>query len=399
MSQPFRIARFARVLGSAVAAPVLVVALAGCEEPPTVRTYAVSRKIENENERILADWRAKINESEPKRATGSESAGQKVPGRLLAALVPHGGQTWTFKLLGDAEAVGRHAADVRKFVEAVAFERDQPKWTLPPNWRMKTPPGDMRFATLLVGDENPPLELAVSILPGGQDVAANVNRWRGQMGLPPQSAAEAEKSAATLTTPAGPARWVDVAGEYDPKASMAPFAAMAGGMNRPSGELPAGHPPLPNIPSVPPAAMSPDDLPVRFQVPAGWRPSPPPQFAVAAFTVGDENEEAVVSVSSASGGLLPNVNRWRSQLGLPEVDENALDTLATKMKVAGRDGTLVEIIGLARLGGEQKATYVVMVDEAPGTTWFIKMTGDATVAFREREKFLSFAQSLKFVEP
>jgi hypothetical protein len=372
--------------------------VAGCRPEETVRTYTVNRTIEEENNRILADWRANGAAAAAKEDEDSASSAKKVPGRLLAALLPHGSQTLVFKMIGDREAVGKHAVAVRAFIEGVSFDGDKPKWTLPPQWRNKTPPGDMRYATLLVGDENPPLELAVSLMPAGQDLVLNVNRWRGQVSLPNLPPAEAEAAAVTLSTPAGPARFVDVSGEYDPNASAAPFAAMAGGMSRTTGELPAGHPPLPNIPSRAGETPLPDDLPVRFQVPAGWRSIPPPTFAVAAFSVGEEEQNAVISVTPASGGLLANVNRWREQMGLPEVDEGALDTLATKMKVAGRDGTLVEIIGQARLG-QQKATYVVMVDEAPGATWFIKMTGDAAAAYREREKFLTFAQSLKFVGP
>jgi hypothetical protein len=161
--------------------------------------------------------------------------------------------------------------------------------------------------------------------------------------------------------------------------------------------MPADHPPLPSIPSVPRGAFNDEELPVKFQVPAGWRPAPPPQFSVAAFDVGDDERPATVTLSSASGNLLDNVNRWRGQLQLAPVDENALDTIATKMKVAGRDATFVELIGQSRPEG-QKATYVVMVPETQGTTWFLKLTGDAAAAFREREKFLQFAAAMKFVE-
>jgi hypothetical protein len=58
------------------------------------------------------------------------------------------------------------------------------KWTLPKGWT-ETPGSGMRFATL-----NPPgpgkVELSVVVLPGAAGgEPANVNRWRGQIGLPP----------------------------------------------------------------------------------------------------------------------------------------------------------------------------------------------------------------------
>ncbi len=64
-------------------------------------------------------------------------------------------------------------------------------WTVPERW--VTVPGErpMRLATFEIPDEAGPIEVAVTQFPGrvGGELA-NINRWRGQMGLP--AAAEAE---------------------------------------------------------------------------------------------------------------------------------------------------------------------------------------------------------------
>ena len=64
-------------------------------------------------------------------------------------------------------------------------------WTVPERWI--TVPGErsMRLATFEIPDESGPIEVAVTQFPGrvGGELA-NINRWRGQMGLP--AAAEAE---------------------------------------------------------------------------------------------------------------------------------------------------------------------------------------------------------------
>jgi hypothetical protein len=368
---------------------VSAVWVAGCGEPESIRTYTVSRDIESENDRILSAWRAKAQSP-----LAAEGAKEQVPGRLLGALLPHDGETWIFKMLGDDAAVTKHVADVQGFVESVKFDGGSPRWTLPASWREKSSPGAMRYATLLVGDDDPPLELAVSQLPGEQNVADNVNRWRGQVQLPPQSAGEAEASAVEITTAAGPARWVDLKGKYVPGQGMAPFASGQGGA-----ALPADHPPLPSIP--PAAAAAPpsqDDLPVRFQTPAGWRAGPATQFSVASFVAGDADERVTITVSAASGEVLENVNRWRGQLQMPPIDQTTLEGAATPLKVDGRSGVSVELIGPAK-SGEQQAIYGAIIDDAPPGKWFVKMMGDATVAFRERERFLAFVTSLKFVGP
>lgn len=65
-------------------------------------------------------------------------------------------------------------------------------WTAPADWEKKTGSA-MRKATYVVkGDGGAVADLAVSAFPGdvGGEVA-NVNRWRGQVGLPPVGDAEA----------------------------------------------------------------------------------------------------------------------------------------------------------------------------------------------------------------
>lgn len=68
-------------------------------------------------------------------------------------------------------------------------------WTVPGHWQSK-PASAMRKATFVVtGEGGVTAELAVTAFPG--DVggeAANINRWRNQIQLPPLSEAEAIKS-------------------------------------------------------------------------------------------------------------------------------------------------------------------------------------------------------------
>lgn len=365
-----------------------VAAALGCREPEQIRTYEVDRSLEEENEKLAKAWRDKAQ-------TVKRPADSK-PGRLLGALLPHGDETWTFKVLGDIEAVSRQADAVRKFVESIKFEGGAPSWTLPANWRTSPTANPNRYATLLLDESTPPLELAVGKLPGEQSVSDNVNRWRGQVQLPPLNAAAADESAETLQTPAGPARWVDLSGAYSPTAGMAPFAGGAMGGMAPGASLPADHPP---IGAAAPAGAAPAaaDLPIRFQTPAEWQTTAPPQFSIAAFTAGADGRQARITISSAAGDLLQNVNRWRQQIQLGPIDQDALDGAAVKLKVDGRDAVYVELIGLASPQGQQ-AVYGIVIPDSSGRSWFVKMMGDAAAASRERERFLTFVSTFKFVQ-
>lgn len=362
-------------------------ALCGCREPEQIQTYEVDRTLEQENETLAKAWRDKAQIV--KRPADSK------PGRLLGALLPHGDETWTFKVLGDIEAVSRQAEAVRKFIESIKFDGGQPSWTLPASWRTSPTANPNRYATLLLDESTPPLELAIGKLPGEQSTADNVNRWRGQVQMPPLKADAADQSAETLTTPAGPARWVDLSGMYSPGAGMAPFAGGARPGMGSSAALPADHPPIGASPAA--TATPPTDLPIRFQAPADWQTTVPPQFSIAAFTAEQEGRTARISISNSGGDLLANVNRWRQQIQLGPIDQDALDGAATKLKVDGRDAIYVELIGRAASEGQQ-AVYGIVISDSPGQSWFVKMMGDAAVAYRERERFLNFVATFKFVK-
>ena len=77
---------------------------------------------------------------------------------------------------------------------ALAAERwsgDGISWEAPEGWTPKQGTSEMRFAEIDLGDK---LVLVVSRFPGnvGGDLA-NVNRWRGQLQLPPVKADELDK--------------------------------------------------------------------------------------------------------------------------------------------------------------------------------------------------------------
>jgi hypothetical protein len=82
--------------------------------------------------------------------------------------------------------------------EAAGF--DAPKWAkLPAGWSVG-PENSMRKATWIVaGPNGSKAEIAVTVFPGSVGgLTANVNRWRGQIGLPSASSDEIAASAQTI---------------------------------------------------------------------------------------------------------------------------------------------------------------------------------------------------------
>lgn len=145
----------------------------------------------------------------------------EAPLRMLGAIVPHQGATWFFKLTGPDAVVAPEKAAFLEFLKTVKVSAQAPaapvataaapaappadmagtpvvsasgpglKWTAPAGWQEK-PGAGMRKATFTIpGANGATAELAVTAFPGdvGGDLA-NLNRWRGQLSLPPVTEAE-----------------------------------------------------------------------------------------------------------------------------------------------------------------------------------------------------------------
>jgi hypothetical protein len=101
-------------------------------------------------------------------------------------------------------------------------------WTLPPGWKESRGTG-MRLATF-----TPPgglkTEATVVAIPGGSGgELANVNRWRGQIGLPATDDAGMAASRTTLATKAGPAAVYDLTSAGEKRTRLIAAAVETGG--------------------------------------------------------------------------------------------------------------------------------------------------------------------------
>jgi hypothetical protein len=140
---------------------------------------------------------------------------------MLGAIVSHEGQAWFFKISGPAEQVDQHAESFKTLIESIKFESGRPTWNLPAGWKevenpVASGPGLERYKTLRL-EESPVLDLAVTSLPIPQTDAdeymlANVNRWRGQMTLPPLTKADLPAQTASVATKDGRATLVSLVG-------------------------------------------------------------------------------------------------------------------------------------------------------------------------------------------
>jgi hypothetical protein len=313
--------------------------------------------------------------------------------------------------------------------------RPQLTWKTPEGWTEVTP-GEIRVASFKIQGQNGKLaDVSVVPLPGmpGTD-DANVNRWRGQVGLPPVSPEELKKSGENVEAAGQPAQLYDLVGQNPGNGEAARilgviqhrddavwFFKMTGDADlveqqkpafvaflksvsfttaaAPAG-LPASHPPVGDMGTLmaPTATISSEGKP-NWQVPAGWQEVSGGQFLVAKFMLtGDSSATGAVNVSSSpgeGGGLVGNVNRWRGQLGLAPLSEAEVNKSVTPIDVQGGKASLVDMSGTDARTGQPTRLVGVIVPQS-GQTWFYKLMGDAKVVESQKDAFTKFVQGVKY---
>ena len=137
---------------------------------------------------------------------------------------------------------------------------------------------------------------------------------------------------------------------------------------------------------------------LKWQAPASWAQAPDRPMRSVTFTMGaDKKTECYVSVlGSASGGTAANVNRWRDQMGQPELAADAIAGLP-RVTILGHESALAEIAGEFTGADGAKMTGWLLrgaVCETPDASIFVKMMGPESEVQSEKENFIAFCQSL-----
>lgn len=309
------------------------------------------------------------------------------------------------------------------------------QWTTPAGWS-ELPPTSMRSPNFRVaGDEH--AECYLTTLSGeGGGLAANLDRWRGQMSQPPFSPAEIDALprvqwlgqqavfvqidgtwtgmggsedasdyrlvGALLVTPSS-SRFLKMIGPRDLiaretdafhgllasfRAGGAPAGASAGANPAPSG---TGSLAAPSAPSLPAAASGGGAF--TWTVPVGWKLGPQKAMREVTLLGGPQGEvECYVSaLGGEAGGLISNLSRWRQQLDQPPIDEAEAAQLP-RVAMLGGEAPVLEVARTDDPGADAVlgAAYV-----NPQGSVFVKMLGKKAAIEREREAFLGFCRSLR----
>jgi hypothetical protein len=199
-----------------LAVSAVVAWAAGCEQRESVTRYTVDKP----------PALAPLKTSDPHAGLAGPTEPGEAKDRTLGAIVPNADEGWFFKLTGPKDAVAAQTDAFHAFLKSVRFnEQGKPQWTLADGWQER-PGSDIRYATLILPGAGKPLELTVTALRRSGDDAAyalvNINRWRGQLQLPPISADRLADESTQVTLAGATATVVDLVG-----------TASSAGMGRP----------------------------------------------------------------------------------------------------------------------------------------------------------------------
>lgn len=177
---------------------------------------------------------------------------------------------------------------------------------------------------------------------------------------------------------------------YAPKENSGTDMTAAGnGNDMMNGSLPAGHPSFENT----------GQPQVNWKTPDGWKEQPASEFRLGSFNISGENgkqaDVSIVPLPGDAGGDVPNVNRWRGQVGLTSLSDEELQKTAQSIDVGGQPGQMYEEIG-TNPGSDEPMGILAVIQHRDGIAWFFKMTGDPGVIANQKPTFVEFLKTLKF---
>jgi hypothetical protein len=129
--------------------------------------------------------------------------------------------------------------------------------------------------------------------------------------------------------------------------------------------------------------------------PPNWEAQPLSQMRQASFLVkGDKGAIAdisLVSLGTAAGNVLDNVNRWLDQLGQPPITEQKLAEIAQRLRTSIGDVTIVDLAGLPENADPIRDGRIIAAMVTSGSsTLFFKMRGNAELTEAQKGDFIKW---------
>src|SRR6266481_1189296 len=144
---------------------------------------------------------------------------------------------------------------------------------------------------------------------------------------------------------------------------------------------------------LPPAAET------AVTTPPKWEPQPLSQMRQASFLVKGDNgavaDISFVSLGSAAGNVIENVNRWLGQLGQPPITDQKLGEIAQRLHTSLGDVAIVDLAGLPDNADPARDGRIIAAMVTTGnSTLFLKMRGNADLTEAQKGDFIRWVAAV-----
>src|SRR6266436_4673201 len=150
-------------------------------------------------------------------------------------------------------------------------------------------------------------------------------------------------------------------------------------------------------PRMPSGLAAPADTAVA--TPPNWEAQPLSQMREASFLVKGDNgavaDVSFVSLGSAAGNVLENVNRWLGQLGQPSITEQKLGEMAQRLHTSLGDVAIVDLAGLPdNADVARDGRIIAAMATTANATLFFKMRGNADLTEAQKGDFIKWVAAV-----
>ena len=133
-----------------------------------------------------------------------------------------------------------------------------------------------------------------------------------------------------------------------------------------------------------------------WTAPASWEPKASSSMRRGSYTIiGADGAVADMSITAFPGdvgGDLANVNRWRGQIQLPQIDAATLAQSSTQ--ISGQD-LMLTMVELANPDMATPQRILAALVNFEGSTWFFKLLGPDPLVAAEKKNFIALLKTVK----
>lgn len=312
--------------------------------------------------------------------------------RLLIAMIDRPNATYFLRIQSPTvDAIDAIRPQFDQIVQSLTFDNGRIQWKLPEGWTESEGGAMFRIATLKAPSG---IEIFVTELSAGQEVLSNVNRWQGQLGLPP--ATEAALPIETIQVGEQKVVLYDARRTSTPNNSAASNGAASNGapVDASTNEKSA---------SVPPANAG-ATVAVPFTFPPlspAWSSMPPSMVAVVRWEKNDAagNLKLEVFKFPADAAFMEMVSIWGERLGAAPPSKDTFAAAVRATTVAGQPAELVSWPAVAEneVASAAKGSQIVRIAQGEHA-WYIKLEGDRAALDSFSSEFQEFLANTKMAE-